>query len=151
MTARKRFGQHFLVDESVVDSIMDTVAVKPGDSVVEIGPGTGTLTKALVAKNVVVTAIEIDRDFVKLLGSSFEQVELIESDVLQVPASTFRGNRILGNLPYNISTPLLLKMCEVEDVVDMHFMLQKEVAERLTDGGGHQILGTSVRQDWIHI
>lgn len=141
MIARKRFGQHFLVDESVLDAIMDSVDVKHGDSVVEIGPGTGTLTKALLEKNVVVTAIEIDRDFVKLLGSSFEQIELIESDVLQVPATTFRGKRILGNLPYNISTPLLLKMCDVENVVDMHFMVQKEVAERLTADVGTKVWG----------
>ena len=141
MTVRKRFGQHFLNDESVIASIMDAVELKPDDHFVEIGPGTGALTKRLVARNATVTAIEIDRDLAHELGKTLNRVELIESDVLLVPASKFQGKRILGNLPYNISTPMLLKMCDIEEVVDAHFMLQTEVAQRLTAEVGTKAWG----------
>ena len=131
MIARKRFGQHFLSDTSVVDSIIDALDVKQSDAFVEIGPGMGQVTQPLLAAGADVSAVEIDRDLARSLRSEYPELDLIEEDVLQVPVSLYTDKRVVGNLPYNISTPMLLKICDAQDVVDVHFMLQKEVAQRL--------------------
>lgn len=139
MKARKRFGQHFLVDEHVVMDIVASIAPKTEDHLLEIGPGTGALTAALYGSSARFTLIEIDRDLVPRLRQRFPHCEVISADILDTPLSVVTNAplRVVGNLPYNISTPLLVKLLgEVETIVDMHFMLQKEVAERIAAGPG---------------
>ena len=128
---RKRFGQHFLHDPRVLEKIIDALSLQPSDRVVEIGPGEGALTHLLLKQTCNVEAIEIDRD----LAASLRQqgVKVREGDALEFDYAAFpRGVRIVGNLPYNISTPLLFHLARfAERVRDMHFMLQLEVVERM--------------------
>ena len=128
---RKRFGQHFLADRACIDAIVQAIAPRSGDNLVEIGPGTGVLTAPLVAQTGHLTVIEIDRDLGPRLAAQY-------GDALQVDFSGFGQNlRIVGNLPYNISSPLLLHLIAVADRVrDQHFMLQKEVVDRMVAGPG---------------
>ena len=136
---RKRFGQHFLADRACIDAIVQAIAPRPGDNLVEIGPGTGVLTAPLVAQTGRLTVIEIDRDLGPRLAAQYgDALSLVQQDVLQVDFSGFGQNlRIVGNLPYNISSPLLLHLIAVaERVRDQHFMLQKEVVDRMVAGPG---------------
>ena len=136
---RKRFGQHFLADRACIDAIVQAIAPRPGDNLVEIGPGTGVLTAPLVAQTGHLTVIEIDRDLGPRLAAQYgDALSLVQQDVLQVDFSGFGQNlRIVGNLPYNISSPLLLHLIAVADrVQDQHFMLQKEVVDRMVAGPG---------------
>lgn len=136
---RKRFGQHFLADRACIDAIVQAIAPRPGDNLVEIGPGTGVLTAPLVAQTGHLTVIEIDRDLGPRLAAQYgDALTLVQQDVLQVDFSGFGQNlRIVGNLPYNISSPLLLHLIAVADrVQDQHFMLQKEVVDRIVAGPG---------------
>ena len=136
---RKRFGQHFLADRACIDAIVQAIASRPGDNLVEIGPGTGVLTAPLVAQTGHLTVIEIDRDLGPRLAAQYgDALSLVQQDVLQVDFSGFGQNlRIVGNLPYNISSPLLLHLIAVADrVQDQHFMLQKEVVDRIVAGPG---------------
>ena len=136
---RKRFGQHFLADRACIDAIVQAIAPRPGDNLVEIGPGTGVLTAPLVAQTGRLTVIEIDRDLGPRLAAQYgDALSLVQQDVLQVDFSGFGQNlRIVGNLPYNISSPLLLHLIAVADRVrDQHFMLQKEVVDRIVAGPG---------------
>lgn len=137
--AKKRFGQNFLVDEGVVQSILHGIDARSDEEIVEIGPGLGALTGPLLATGARVTAIEIDRDLVARLGSQLARhagFKLVEADALSFDISGLglpRGSiRLVGNLPYNISTPLLLHLVDQAILIrDMHFMVQKEVALRL--------------------
>ena len=136
---RKRFGQHFLADRACIDAIVQAIAPRPGDKLVEIGPGTGVLTAPLVAQTGHITVIEIDRDLGPRLAAQYgDALTLVQQDVLQVDFSGFGQNlRIVGNLPYNITSPLLLHLIAVADRVrDQHFMLQKEVVDRIVAGPG---------------
>lgn len=136
---RKRFGQHFLADRACIDAIVQAIAPRSGDNLVEIGPGTGVLTAPLVAQTGHITVIEIDRDLGPRLAAQYgDALTLVQQDVLQVDFSGFGQNlRIVGNLPYNISSPLLLHLIAVADRVrDQHFMLQKEVVDRMVAGPG---------------
>ena len=136
---RKRFGQHFLADRACIDAIVQAIAPRSGDNLVEIGPGTGVLTAPLVAQTGHLTVLEIDRDLgPRLAAQSGDALTLVQQDVLQVDFSGFGQNlRIVGNLPYNISSPLLLHLIAVADRVrDQHFMLQKEVVDRIVAGPG---------------
>ena len=128
---RKRFGQHFLHDPRVLAKIVDALSVQSSDFVVEIGPGEGALTRLLLEKTSKVEVIEIDRDLAARLVE--EKIKVHEGDALEFDYSVFpRGTRIVGNLPYNISTPLLFYLARFADRVrDMHFMLQLEVVERM--------------------
>jgi 16S rRNA (adenine1518-N6/adenine1519-N6)-dimethyltransferase len=134
--ARKRFGQHFLSDNGIIAEIVQTIAPAPGQFVVEIGPGLAALTQPLVERLGRLTVIELDRDLAARLRAH-PQLEVIESDVLRVDfralaASRPEPMRVVGNLPYNISTPILFHLLDVADVVqDQHFMLQKEVIDRM--------------------
>jgi len=135
--ARKRFGQHFLADGGILDAIVDAIAPKAGDAMVEIGPGLAALTQPLVERLGALTVIELDRDLAQRLRSH-RQLTVIESDVLKVDFSQIamaQGAiklRVVGNLPYNISTPILFHLLNfVEMVADQHFMLQKEVIDRM--------------------
>ena len=136
---RKRFGQHFLADRACIDAIVQAIAPRPDDNLVEIGPGTGVLTAPLLAQTGHLTVIEIDRDLGPRLAAQYgDALALVQQDVLQVDFSGFGENlRIVGNLPYNISSPLLLHLIAVaERVRDQHFMLQKEVVDRMVAGPG---------------
>ncbi len=134
--ARKRFGQHFLSDGGIIDAIVREIAPKPGQFVVEIGPGLAALTQPLVERLGQLTVIELDRDLAVRLRAH-PQLVVIESDVLKVDfralaASRPEAMRVVGNLPYNISSPILFHLLGVADVVqDQHFMLQKEVIDRM--------------------
>jgi 16S rRNA (adenine1518-N6/adenine1519-N6)-dimethyltransferase len=144
--ARKRFGQHFLVDDAIVGAIIDAIAPRPGDSLVEIGPGLGALTDPLVARCGRLTVIELDRDLAARLRRRGE-LNVVESDVLRVDFSALAlalGGRlrIVGNLPYNISTPILFHLlAQAEHVLDQHFMLQKEVVDRMVALPGNKDFG----------
>ena len=133
---RKRFGQHFLTDSGMIDDIVQAIAPQAGQNMVEIGPGLGAMTQPLVERLGHLTVIELDRDLAVLLRKKSE-LTVIESDVLRVDfralADAAKGKlRIVGNLPYNISTPILFHLLDVADVVeDQHFMLQKEVVDRM--------------------
>jgi 16S rRNA (adenine1518-N6/adenine1519-N6)-dimethyltransferase len=146
--ARKRFGQHFLHDQSVIARIVSAIAVQPNDRVVEIGPGTGALTRVLLEVTDELHVIEIDRDLVEYLSKEFDDERLVihQGDALKFDitslASTDKRLRVVGNLPYNISTPLLFHLLESRDAItDMHFMLQLEVVNRLAASPGDSDYG----------
>ncbi len=135
--ARKRFGQHFLSDGGIIDAIVRAIDPRPGQPMVEIGPGLAALTQPLVERLGRLTVIELDRDLAVRLRQH-GQLDVIESDVLKVDfAQVAQGLaapkiRVVGNLPYNISTPILFHLLESVDVIeDQHFMLQKEVIDRM--------------------
>ncbi|MDL2339394.1 MAG: 16S rRNA (adenine(1518)-N(6)/adenine(1519)-N(6))-dimethyltransferase RsmA [Pseudomonadota bacterium] len=152
--ARKRFGQHFLTDRVAIDSIVDAIAPNPGEALVEIGPGLGAMTFPLLERCEQLTVIELDRDLAARLRHQ-SALNVIEADVLNVDfaalsASAGRPLRVVGNLPYNISTPILFHLLPVaEQVVDQHFMLQKEVVERMAAAPGSKTYGRlSVMLQW---
>ena len=128
---RKRFGQHFLHDPAVLDRIVRAVAPRSSDFLVEIGPGEGALTRRLLERSPQLEAIEIDRDLAARLSADGIKIHCV--DALEFDFSVFpRGVRIVGNLPYNISTPLLFHLARYAGRVrDLHFMLQLEVVERM--------------------
>ncbi|MDL5031096.1 16S rRNA (adenine(1518)-N(6)/adenine(1519)-N(6))-dimethyltransferase RsmA [Pelomonas sp. APW6] len=152
--ARKRFGQHFLTDRVMIESIIDAIAPEAGDAMVEIGPGLGAMTLPLVARIQPLTVIELDRDLAARLRKRGD-LEVIESDVLKVDfaaiaAAKGQKLRVVGNLPYNISTPILFHLLGfVDHVVDHHFMLQKEVVDRMAAAPGNKDYGRlSVMLQW---
>ena len=135
--ARKRFGQHFLTDTFVIDQIVSAIAPSAGEQMVEIGPGLAALTQPLVERLGKLTVIELDRDLVLRL-QAHEQLNVIASDVLRVDFTELAKTletpklRVVGNLPYNISTPILFHLLtHVVAIKDQHFMLQKEVVDRM--------------------
>jgi 16S rRNA (adenine1518-N6/adenine1519-N6)-dimethyltransferase len=142
---RKRFGQNFLHDPRVIARIVDAIDPQPGQTLVEIGPGQAALTRALIERAGHVTAIEIDRDLAARLRTDFppQQLTLIEGDALAFDWSALPGRlRVVGNLPYNISSPLLFALVAISDrVIDQHFMLQKEVVERMVAPPGSRTYG----------
>ena len=132
---RKRFGQHFLVDESIVEAIVEAIAPQRRDLMVEIGPGLGALTRPLAARLDCLHVIEIDRDMTARLRAAFPaaRVTVHEGDALRFDFSALgRRLRVAGNLPYNISTPLLFQLARhARSIHDIHVMLQREVVERM--------------------
>ncbi len=153
--AKKRFGQHFLVDGSVIHRIVDGIDPRAGQALVEIGPGRGALTFALLERVPALTVIELDRDLAARLRKT-PGLEVVEADVLAVdfsslaPAGGSGKLRVVGNLPYNISTPILFHLLEAVDrIEDQHFMLQKEVVERIAAAPGGKDYGRlSVMLQW---
>ena len=151
--AKKHLGQNFLHDTSVIDKIVQAVDPKPGDAIVEIGPGQGALTFPLLKKHGGITAIEFDRDLHAPLQAAAREhgvLRLIEGDVLGVDFSALAAElapaggkiRLVGNLPYNLSSPILFHALDhAPSVRDMHFMLQKEVVERMASGPGSKVYG----------
>ncbi|SAI65874.1 dimethyladenosine transferase [Bordetella ansorpii] len=133
--ARKRFGQNFLTDESVVESIVRAIGPAQDDRVIEIGPGLSALTRPLLERLSHLTAVEIDRDLAARLRKQYpaERLTVVEADALTIDFAGFGADlRVVGNLPYNISSPLLFHlMTAVEHVRDQHFMLQREVIDRM--------------------
>jgi 16S rRNA (adenine1518-N6/adenine1519-N6)-dimethyltransferase len=139
--ARKRFGQHFLHDRNVIDRIIAAIAPLPDEHLIEIGPGLGAITLPLLDQIHAFDAVEIDRDAIRHLREASEGrgvLRIHEADALNFDfASLSQGRklRLVGNLPYNISTPLLFKLIDQRDqFIDMHFMLQKEVVDRMAAG-----------------
>ena len=152
--ARKRFGQHFLTDSTVLHGIVDAVDPKAGQPIVEIGPGLGALTEPLLARCGALTVIELDRDLAARLRRR-AGLTVIEADVLTVDFDAIAAAaglrlRIVGNLPYNISTPILFHLLGSADrVEDQHFMLQKEVVERMVaEPAGKDYGRLSVMLQW---
>lgn len=145
--AKKRLGQHFLIDEYVVEKILHSISPKINETFLEIGAGYAALTAPLLQYLNHLTVIEIDKNLVKGLRGRFDKKSLrvIESDVLSVDFSKFgKDIRIVGNLPYNISNALLFHLLRTSDwVLDQHFMLQREVAERLVSCPGTSSYGRS--------
>jgi 16S rRNA (adenine1518-N6/adenine1519-N6)-dimethyltransferase len=136
--ARKRFGQNFLHDPGVIEQIIRAINPKPDDAIVEIGPGLGALTEEILAVNPRLQVVELDRDLIPVLRTKFfnyPEFRIHEADALKFDFSQLmvdRPLRIIGNLPYNISTPLIFHLLSQAGVVqDMHFMLQKEVVQRM--------------------
>jgi 16S rRNA (adenine1518-N6/adenine1519-N6)-dimethyltransferase len=153
MTARpkKSFGQHFLHEKRYIERIVSAISPKPDDMVVEIGPGEGALTLPLLAAAGKLTAIELDTDLIpdlKLRAASIGQLEVIQSDVLKVDFTALARERgvaklrVAGNLPYYISSPILFHCVEHAGAIeDMHFMLQKEVVDRMAAEPGSKVYG----------
>lgn len=152
--ARKRFGQHFLTDPAILHAIVDLIAPQAGQALVEIGPGLGALTLPLLARGGPLTLIELDRDLAaRLRGRA--GLTVIEADVLKVDfgalaAAAGQPLRVVGNLPYNISTPILFHLLDQVDAVrDQHFMLQKEVVDRMVASPSTKAYGRlSVMLQW---
>ncbi len=154
---RKRFGQHFLHDSGVVSRIIDAFAPQAGELVIEIGPGAGVLTRKLAGRVAKLNAVEIDRDLAAALKAGFadnDSVEINEADALKFDycalVSKAQSLRIIGNLPYNISTPLIFHLFDQSHCVrDMLFMLQKEVVDRICAKPGNKDYGRlSVMAQW---
>tara|TARA_R110000772_G_scaffold81245_3_gene172867 strand:+ start:2106 stop:2909 length:804 start_codon:yes stop_codon:yes gene_type:complete len=146
---RKRFGQNFLTDQSIVEKILKALAPNAGDTLIEIGPGQGALTELLLSSGAQVHAIEIDRDLAAYLREQFggkSNFSLHENDVLKVDFNSLlshaRPARIIGNLPYNISTPLIFHLLNyLPGISDMLFMLQLEVVDRMAATPNSKIYG----------
>jgi 16S rRNA (adenine1518-N6/adenine1519-N6)-dimethyltransferase len=152
--AKKRFGQNFLVDRNYIARIVEAIDPTPSDKIVEIGPGQAALTRELLAaltarcsdnQRASLDVVEIDRDLVARLKTEFpaEQLRIHEGDALEFDFATLPAPlRIVGNLPYNISTPILFRLCDYEArIVDMTFMLQKEVVDRMAAREGEEARG----------
>lgn len=148
--ARKRFGQNFLHDSGIIDRIVGSIAPKPGQHLVEVGPGRGALTEPLLAAtDGELDVVELDRDLIPILRAQFFQapnLRIHEADALKFDFSRLatddRPLRLVGNLPYNISTPLMFHLLGFSALIqDMHFMLQKEVVQRLCAGPGDSAYG----------
>jgi 16S rRNA (adenine1518-N6/adenine1519-N6)-dimethyltransferase len=167
---RKRFGQHFLSDGNIIDAIVRGIAPRAGDRMIEIGPGLAALTQPLVERLGSLTVVELDRDLAARLRAH-PQLQVIESDILKVDLRRIEQNmppagvntaqsaieniatrkwRVVGNLPYNISTPILFHLLPFADIVqDQHFMLQKEVIDRMVAKPGNSDYGRlSVMLQW---
>lgn len=146
--ARKRFGQHFLHDNHIIARIVSAIAPVEDDNLLEIGPGQGALTYPLLKQCKHLTAVELDRDLIPILqrgATRYGHLDIINSDILEFDLMTLAGDksyRIAGNLPYNISTPLMFHlMASISRIQDMHFMVQKEVALRIVANIGDRNYG----------
>jgi len=148
-TPRKRFGQHFLHDQTVIERIVAALHPQPGDHMVEIGPGRGALTRPLLAAVGALDVIELDRDLIPLLRAEcagMGELRIHQADALKFDFTALVRHgerlRIVGNLPYNISTPLLFHLLDqMQAIQDMHFMLQKEVVQRMVAAPGGKDYG----------
>ncbi len=152
--ARKRFGQHFLVDDTVIDGIVRAIDPQPGQALVEIGPGLGAMTFPLLQRCQALTVIELDRDLAARLRKQ-PALQVVEADALKVDfvalaVAAGQKLRVVGNLPYNISTPILFHLLGAcAQVQDQHFMLQKEVVDRMAAAPGNKDYGRlSVMLQW---
>ena len=142
--ARKRFGQNFLVDDQIINRIVSTISPKKSDNIVEIGPGKGALTFPLLQNLDHLSVIEIDRDLISLLKlKKQDKLTIYEADALKFDYGLISDNlRIVGNLPYNISSPLLFRLLSSKNqIIDMTFMLQKEVVDRIVASHGSKTYG----------
>ena len=145
---QKKLGQHFLVDETVVRRIADSLELKPDMPVLEIGPGIGTLTQFLAMTGARVTAVELDRRCIEIMGTTlkaYDNIRIVQGDVLTLDFTELMGSgpfQIAGNLPYYITTPIVMKILEGHVPAEkMVFMVQKEVADRMVSGPGTKDYG----------
>ncbi len=146
---RKRFGQHFLCDQEIISRIVQAIDPRPGQHIVEIGPGDGAITLPILRKSGKLTVIELDRDLVpriKARCADVGEVEIINADVLTVDLGQLSADgeklRVVGNLPYNISSPILFHCINhLDAIADMHFMLQREVVDRMAAAPGSKVYG----------
>ena len=146
--ARKRFGQNFLVDQQIIGQIVSAIGPSGDDNLIEIGPGTAAITEHLIQRCPSMKVVELDRDLVSFLAEKFAaypDFSIFSGDALKTDFGQFhqgRQMRLVGNLPYNISTPLLFHLIKVRELIkDMHFMLQLEVVERLGAVPGNKTYG----------
>lgn len=143
--AKKRFGQNFLTDQSVIDSLIYAISPQTDDLLVEIGPGLGAMTKPLLKKLEKLHVVEVDRDIIAWMKKEYvdESIEIHSSDALKFDFTSLGENlRVTGNLPYNISTPILFHLLDnLSHITDMHFMLQKEVVERMVSEPSNSAYG----------
>jgi len=147
-TPRKRFGQNFLQDQNCIQKIIAAINPQAGDKIIEIGPGQGALTQPLLKYNIELCAVEIDKDLAKIINQKFAdypQFQLHNQDALTFNFSSVYNNalpKVIGNLPYNISTPLLFHLFSFQECFsEMYFMLQKEVADRMCAQPGSKQYG----------
>ena len=162
ISAKKNLGQNFLIDESVVENILTTSDIKKEDLVIEIGPGLGTLTSKLVERAGKVICIELDSKMIEILDERFKlynNLKIINDDVLKIDLNQlinkeindFKSTKIVANLPYYITTPILMKLLEEKlDVKDITVMIQKEVAERLACKPGEKETGSITYTVWYY-
>ena len=133
--ARSRFGQNFLIEKSIISRIIESLKISPDDNIIEIGPGKGALTEKLVESNCTLSLVEIDRDLVDILRKKYHGLSIVNEDILKVEFNALFGGepkRIIGNLPYNISTQIMLNLIDsFERIEDIHFLVQKEVAQKV--------------------
>ena len=147
--AKKHLGQHFLHEKGIIAKIVQAVDPKPGDRLVEIGPGQGAITFPLLDRHGALTVIEFDRDLIAPLTEAAKahgELTIVHSDVLKVDITALAGDagqvRLVGNLPYNLSSPILFHALDHAAAIrDMHFMLQKEVVDRMAAGPGSKVYG----------
>ena len=140
-SSRRRFGQNYLRDKSVIYQIVDKINPRKEDSFIEIGPGQGAITRGIKNNSKNLTLIEIDKENVAYLKNSLgNEIKIFEEDVLKIDLSFIKNNdRIIGNLPYNIAAQIILRFLELnKKISDMHFMVQKEMAEVLTSSPGNK-------------
>jgi 16S rRNA (adenine1518-N6/adenine1519-N6)-dimethyltransferase len=142
---KKKLGQHFLVDQNIINKLVKTISPNKKDTVIEIGPGDGALTKFILPEVKNVYLIEKDIDLIKDLDfmlKSHLSSKIINQDVLEYDFSVFEYPfRVIGNLPYNISTEIIFKICKVKNIIDIHFMLQKEVVDRIVSEPNTKVYG----------
>ena len=145
---KKQLGQHFLHEAGIIDRIVRAIDPKPGELLVEIGPGAGAITKPLLQRHGALTVIEFDRDLIEPLaamGAALGQLDIVHADVLEVDFTELAQGatiRLVGNLPYNISSPILFHALDHAAAIrDMHFMLQKEVVDRMAAAPGSKVYG----------
>ena len=140
-SSRRRFGQNYLTDKSVIYQIVDKINPGKEDSFIEIGPGQGAITGTIKNSSQNLTLVEIDKENIAYLKSSLgNEIKIFEEDVLKVDLSFIKNNdRVIGNLPYNIASQIILRFLELNTkIFDMHFMVQKEMAEVLTSSPGNK-------------
>ena len=145
MHLKKKLGQHFLVDQNIINKLIKNISPKKGDLLIEIGPGDGALTKSILPHVKSTYLIEKDKDLINDLGfilKRYKSSKVINQDVLEFDFSIFRYPfRVIGNLPYNISTEIVFKMCKIDNIIDIHFMLQKEVVDRIVSPPNTKVYG----------
>jgi 16S rRNA (adenine1518-N6/adenine1519-N6)-dimethyltransferase len=146
--AKKRFGQHFLNDSNIIDSIAHGLGAQPKEKIIEIGPGTGALTQQLLKRDLDITALEIDRDLIGYLKKEFfvyENFSVLEANILKTDIASLGFDqpvKIIGNLPYNISSPIIFHLLsQLPNIEEMYFMLQKEVVDRICASPGTKQYG----------
>ena len=145
MHLKKKLGQHFLIDQNIINKLIKNISPNEEDLIIEIGPGDGALTKAILPYVKNICLIEKDKDLINDLNyilQSYKSSKVINQDVLEFDFNIFEYPfRVIGNLPYNISTEIIFKMCKVDNVIDIHFMLQKEVVDRIVSKPNSKVYG----------
>jgi len=148
MEPLKQLSQNFLVDQGVVKRLLDAASIHPGDAVLEIGPGKGAITKALAKRGAKITAVEKDRRLIPLLEQEFSEHTIVEGDFLEYELGT--PVKVVSNLPFHLTVPILRKCVESTSVIDIHVIVQEEMARRITalPGSKEMSLLTHALQNW---